>query len=97
MTDEERIKRDWQRRFGVLPGEQARQWHGPVLSLSATIARAEAEATLWYRRTQALYGGALRDHAGYSALARLFSNGIRVAKEIGSLIGSGYPEGASAR
>ena len=73
------------------------QWRGPVLSLSAIIAKAEVDAILWSRRTHALHESSLKNHAGYNALARLFANGIRVAKEIGSLIGNGYPEGGSAR
>lgn len=95
--NEERSKRDWQRRFGSMPREQALQWRRPVLSLSAMIAKAEVDAILWSRRTHALHQGALKNHAGYNALARLFANGVRVAKEIGSLIGNGYPEGATAR
>ena len=35
--------------------------------------------------------------AAYNGLARLFSNGVRVAREIGTLIEHGYPHGAPAR
>ena len=97
MKGEERVRRDWQRRFGLLADEQARQWRLPLVSLTETTVKAEVEAILWFKRTRALHRGALEGHAGYNALARLFSNGVCVAREIGTLIAHGYPYGALAR
>ena len=97
MSDTDRITRDWQRRFGRISNEQRLQWHKPVMSVSLMIMKAEVESVLWSKRFHEICKGQLRDHAGYNAIARLLSNGIRVAKEINILIEHGCPKGANAR
>lgn len=91
------VKRGCQRRYGLQAKEQAQRWRAPVLSLFVVIGNAEGAAVFWYSQGQDLRGGAPRDDAGHRALAPLFSNDIRVAREMGSLIERGYPDGATAR
>ena len=94
-ADKERIRQDWQRRFGWLPVEQREHWLKPCVSLSTYIVKAETDAI--HYNEMARKSGRGEGSASYDCLYLLFATGIRTAKEIAALIADGHPEGATAR
>ena len=93
----ERVGRQWQHAFGWLAHGEAERWRGPIVGLAGMVAQAQTSTIIFQKRNLSIFPELLEKEARFRVMPRLVANACRLAKEINSLLGSGFPEGALGR
>ena len=93
----ERVERQWQHAFGWLAHGEAERWRKPIVGLAAMVAQAQTSTIILQKRNLSIFPELLEKDACFRVMPRLVANACRLAKEINSLLGSGFPEGALGR
>lgn len=93
----ERVARQWRHASGWLDSGEGQRWRGPITGLAGMVAQAQTSTILLQKRNLSIFPKAVEEDARFRVMPRLVGKACRVAKEINSLLGHGFPEGALGR